>query len=362
MSEKNSNMSDYVNKMRSLINKGSGVKFAYNLNEDNPTKVKDWVSTGCRVLDSVICEGKVAGIPMGKISEIAGEEGSGKSYLALQIALNALSKGILPVYFDSESAIDPEFIVKMGYNLDDFLYVQAPTCEKVMDMIEKMMAESERPILFIWDSLAQTPTERQNKVEFDPLALIGDKARVMAHGLQKLVVPLANHGSGLLILNQLKTNISTDPTAKYTDPYSTPGGKAPAYSYSLRIWLHLRKAKGSYILDESEEIIGTEIKAKIKKSRFGSFGRQISFKILWGGSKITVQEEEMWLEIIKSSSSLHSSGSWCTMKYEDGTEEKFQSTKFVEKLKVEKFHDRVLELLDEVLIKRIRANEDEQKD
>ena len=57
----------------------AGYSVAHNLREGNPTEVKEWIPTGSRWLDSIICRGKLAGIPVGKIVEIAGLEASGKS-------------------------------------------------------------------------------------------------------------------------------------------------------------------------------------------------------------------------------------------------------------------------------------------
>ena len=62
--------------MRALINKKAGLNVAHNLSEDNPTAVKEWIATGSRWLDSIICRGKLGGIPVGKIVEIAGDRKS----------------------------------------------------------------------------------------------------------------------------------------------------------------------------------------------------------------------------------------------------------------------------------------------
>jgi RecA/RadA recombinase len=61
-------------KLIERINKAAGKEVSFNLAEKNPTIVTDWISTGSRWLDSIICNGKVAGIPLGKVSEIAGLE------------------------------------------------------------------------------------------------------------------------------------------------------------------------------------------------------------------------------------------------------------------------------------------------
>jgi len=53
--------------LRSMINKKAGLPVAFDLREENPTEVTDWISTGSRWLDSTICRGKLAGIPVGKV-------------------------------------------------------------------------------------------------------------------------------------------------------------------------------------------------------------------------------------------------------------------------------------------------------
>ena len=67
-----------------LINKRAGMEVAYNLKNDNPTEVTEWIPTGSRWLDSITCRGKYGGIPVGKITEIAGLSSAGKSFMAVQ--------------------------------------------------------------------------------------------------------------------------------------------------------------------------------------------------------------------------------------------------------------------------------------
>ena len=63
-----------VQDLMNLVNKRAGRNVAHDLTNENPTEVKEWIPTGSRWLDSIICRGKSAGIPVGKISEIAGLE------------------------------------------------------------------------------------------------------------------------------------------------------------------------------------------------------------------------------------------------------------------------------------------------
>lgn len=339
-----------ISEMRNIINKKAGQDVAYNLEDDNPTEVTDWIPTGSRWLDSIICRGKLAGIPSGKIVELAGLEGTGKSYMAAQIAANAIKKDIDVIYFDSESAIDPEFLRSSGCDLNRLLYIQATSTEMVLETIEELLGSNTNRMLFIWDSLANCPCNADLEADFNPMGSIAMKPRILSKAFAKLTIPLANTNSTFLILNQLKTNITTNVAEAMTTPYFTPGGKAPAYAYSLRIWLTGRKSKASFLLDDRGFQIGSEVKAKIVKSRFGSLNRECTFKIIWAGGETNIQDEESWFEAVKGSEFLEQKGAWYNLVYEDGSSEKFQQSNWSDKLKVQKFKDRVVQLMDQEVI------------
>ena len=342
--------------MRKLINKRAGHNVAHDLTEDNPTAVKDWIPTGSRWLDSIICRGRLAGIPVGKIVEIAGLEATGKSFMAAQVAANAQQKGIDVIYFDSESAIDPTFLERAGCNLESLLYVQAASVEFVLETIEELLGSNDNRMLFVWDSLALTPAVSDIEGDFNPQSSMAVKARILAKGMSKLTVPIANSQSTFLVLNQLKTNITRSPSEVLTTPYVTPGGKAMIYAYSLRVWLTGRKAKASFITDPNGFRIGSEVKVKLEKSRFGTQGRQCNFKILWG-EEIGIQDEESWFDAIKSSDKLTSSGAWYTLDMGDGKVKKFQPSKWIDCMQEEDFRQRVIEIMDEEVVKKFDKRE-----
>jgi len=350
-----------IDQMRQLINKKAGIEVAHNLKEDNPTEVRDWIPTGSRWLDSIICRGQLAGIPVGKIVEIAGLEASGKSYMAAQVAANAQKMGIDVIYFDSESAIDPAFLERAGCDISKMLYIQAASVEFVLETIEDLLGSNENQMLFIWDSLALTPAISDVEGDFNPLSSMAVKARILAKGMSKLTVPIANSKSTFLVLNQLKTNITRSPSEALVEPYMTPGGKAMIYAYSLRIWLTGRKAKASFITDDKGFRIGSEVKATLKKSRFGTAGRQCTFKILWG-EEIGIQDELSWFDAVKASDNLTQSGAWYTLHFEDGTEQKFQPSRWIDYLQDEKFKNRILYIMDQEVIMKFKNREGEASD
>jgi recombination protein RecA len=159
-----------ISDMRKLINKKAGGNVAYSLKETSPTQVSDWIPTGSRWLDSIISRGQLAGIPVGKITEIAGLESTGKSYMAAQVAANAQKMGIDVVYFDAESAIDPKFLESCGCDIDKLLYVQAESVEFVLETIEELLGANENRMLFIWDSIALTPSRTDIEGDFNPIS------------------------------------------------------------------------------------------------------------------------------------------------------------------------------------------------
>ena len=339
--------------MRKLINKKAGLNVAHDLSSANPTEVTEWIPTGARWLDSIICRGKLGGVPVGKVTEMAGLEATGKSYMAAQVAANAQKMGIDVVYFDSESAIDPEFLEKIGIDLDRFLYVQATSVEEVLEYIEELLGSGNK-LLFIWDSLALTPSKKDLEGDFNPQSSMAVKPRILSKGMSKLTVPLANAQCTFLVLNQLKTNITSNVAEALTTPWFTPGGKAMHYAYSLRIWLTGRKAKASFVNDEKGFRIGSEVKAKLEKSRFGTAGRMCNYKILWAGDKIGIQDEESWLDAIKGSDALSNAGAWYTLTSK-GKDYKFQTKQWIEKLQDSEFRQAVLDVMDEEVIMKFES-------
>ena len=344
-----------------LVNKKAGVTVAHNLSGDNPTEVKQWIPTGSRWLDSIVCKGKLSGIPVGKLTEIAGLESTGKSYMAVQIAANAQKMGMLVVYFDSESAIDPTFIQRAGCDLDRLMYVQASSVEFVLETIEEILGAAEEQMLFIWGSLAFTPAVSDVEGDFNPQSSMAVKARILAKGMSKLVIPIADKRATFLVLNQLKTNIPQGPMARQiamVTPYTTPGGKAMHYAYSLRIWLTGRKSKASFVVDEKGFRIGSEVKIRLEKSRFGTQGRSCAFRIMWGTDDIGIRDEESWFDAIKGSSCLTSAGAWYTLKMPNGYTKRFQPSKWTGLVTSDdEFKANVVRLMEEEIIQKFDRRE-----
>ena len=336
-----------------MINKKAGRTIAFAGDQENPADIKDWISTGSRWLDSIICRGQLAGIPVGRVSEIAGLESSGKSYMAGQVAHQAQAKGIKVLYFDAEATMTSEFLDKLGCDMDgdnQIIILQPEDIEMVLETVELCMSnDPDNRYLFIIDSLAMTPCRADLEKDFNPQSSMAQKPRVLSLGMQKLMTSLSRTQSTLLVLNQLKTNINvSNPMMMLSQPWFTPGGKAIIYAYSLRIWLTGLKGKKTFIEDENGYRIGSEVKAKLEKSKFGTQGRICNFKILWAGDNVGIMNDESLLTAIKSSNRLTIGGAWFKL---EGYETKFQTATFPKLMKSDaKFSKLVYDIIDEEVI------------
>ena len=102
---------------------------------------------------------------------------------------------------------DQTFLEKTGCNLNEMLYVQAVSIEKVLETIEECLKQNKQ-YLFIVDSLANCPTESDLEGTFNPQESMALKARILSKAFSKLNIPLSDTQSTLVILNQLKMNLT----------------------------------------------------------------------------------------------------------------------------------------------------------
>ena len=121
----------------SLNKKFKDYKVAYFLDgsEDTPTDLTEWISTGSSMLDIAISNRPNGGIPVGRITEITGLEGSGKSLMAAHLLANTQKKGGLAVYIDTENAMNEEFARAIGIDIKNMLYIQLETIEEIFEVM-----------------------------------------------------------------------------------------------------------------------------------------------------------------------------------------------------------------------------------
>lgn len=323
--------------------------------------VKEWISTGSTWLDSIIKEGVgTAGFPVGRVSLVAGLSGTGKSYLAAVAIKNAQAKGFRCVLFDSEMAADTSFMSSLGVNVEELVYIGLQDVEMFFEVVESLL-ELDEKLFIVWDSVANTKAREEEDKSYSPGSSMAVKARTISKGFSKIFSKLIEKQPTILICNQLKRNL--DQMSAMTEPWVTPGGEAIKYVSSLSIYLTSRKAKASRVLGPTEQQIGSEVKAKIVKSRFGTLNRECAFSIVWNGPDKGIMDEESWFDAIQPSDYLDR-GPWNTLFLDNEKTKgvKFTRAGFIDMLRTNpEFKERVLWIIQNELVDAFRQRTDKKE-
>lgn len=286
--------------------------------EDSPTAAKTFISTGSTLLDYAISNRRNGGVPTGKLTEIAGEEASGKSLIISHVIANTQKKGGLAVLLDTENAASPDFMEQVGVDLDSLIYLQPATIEKTFETIEKTVAiartdNADCPIVIAWDGVAATPPQSEIEGDYDPNSRIGVMAKTLAKGLRKLTSTVGREKITLVVTNQLKQK----PGLVYGDPFYTPGGKAIPYHASVRI----RLTSSTKLKDGNGAIYAISTKGKCIKTRLGPPHRSCKFDIHFDHG---IDDVYSWFTFFHDIDLVKKAGGWCTFPSSPLGEEKFR--------------------------------------
>lgn len=325
-------------------------KMAWNLSIDldNPTEVKEWISTGSTLLDYNIANKKGGGIPVGKLTEISGEEASGKSLMVAHIIANTQKRGGLAVLCDSENAYNPDFGAQVGVDNDKLVYLQPRTIEETGEAIEKVILLTrqkarDKLVTIAWDSVAGTPSQAEIEGTYDPNDRIGVTAKALAKMMRKLTQVLGKERIALVFTNQLKTKIGV----MYGDPMTTPGGKAIPYHASVRIRLTRSTLDKDETGNEQLEALGVNTNCKVVKNRCGPPLRKCKFLISFSRG---IEDKESWFDFLHEQGIIKKAAGYCTV--EDGpmAGEKFREKAWASLLEKSDFYNWVQEKLEEKLV------------
>jgi len=262
------------------------------LRETRPVDV-DVIPTGSISLDLAL---GVGGVPRGRVIEIYGPEGSGKTSLALHILAEAQKQAGVGAFVDAEHALDPDWAKKIGVNVDDLLISQPDSGEQALQIVETLVRSGEVDVIII-DSVAALVPQAEIAGEMGEFQ-IGLQARLMSQALRKLSGIISKTKTVVIFLNQTRMKIGIS----WGNPETTPGGLALKFYSSIRIDLR-RVAQ----IKHGEEIIGSRIKAKIVKNKVAAPFKTTEFDIYYneGISKLAdLINTGLKLEIIKKA------GSW----------------------------------------------------
>ena len=299
-------------------------KIAYFLDgvDQTPTDVTDWISTGSTILDLAVSNKPDGGLAAGRITEINGLEGSGKSLIGAH-ALAATQKKVgLAVYIDTESAVSSEFLQAIGIDTENMLYVHLETVEEIFDTIETIVtkireSDKDKLVTILVDSLAAASTKVEMDADFDKDGWATAKAIVISKAMRKITQLIARQRVCLIFTNQLRQKLGV----MFGDPWTTSGGKALPFHSSTRI----RLKNVGQIKDTKKNTIGIKIRAQVIKNRLGPPLRSADFSLYFDKG---IDDFGSWLEVLKGHKLIKQAGAWYTLEDQDGKEHKFQSKDF----------------------------------
>ena len=341
---------ELIEMLANELNKANkdGGKIAYFLDEEeNPAEVSDWIGTGSSLLDLAISNRPHGGLPVGKMVEFNGLEGTGKSLVSAHICAETQRKGGVAVVIDTENAAAPEFWKSLGVNLSKLLYVQCETVEDIFEKMEQMIAivrksNKDRILTLIIDSVAAASTKAELESEHGKDGFATGKSIIISKAMRKITNMIGKQKVLTVFTNQLRQNLNA---MAFGDKYVVSGGKALAYHCSVRVRLN-----NTGKLKKGEEIIGNECKAVVIKNRMGPPQRQANFEIYFDSG---IADYSSWIKILKDNSIIKQGGAYYSYKKDNGEDWKFQSKDFVstmqsdEKLKEELY----LKICEAVIMK-----------
>jgi len=319
--------------LHNALNKSSkdGTKSAYWVDDDdNPSIIRDWVSTGSTLLDLAISNRPHGGLPVGRVAELSGLEGTGKSLMCAHIIRETEKKGGLSVFFDSESAIDRNFWVALGVNIKNTNYCPFTTLEDLFKKVELCIGEfrkssHDRLLTIFIDSVAQATIEKELEAEHGIDGYNTGKSLILGKAFRKITGIISRERILVVFTNQLRFNMNSGP---FGDKWTTPGGKSLSYTASTRVRLGtIGKLK------KNNEVIGVKCTCAVIKSRMGPGARGAQFEIHYDSG---IQDLASWLNFSKERGIITGTAAKYSWKRTNGETMEFNTAKFVELMNSDK--------------------------
>ena len=304
----------------SLNKKFKDFKGAHFLNgqEETPTDLTEWISTGSSLLDLAISNRPNGGFPVGRIVELQGMEASGKSLIIAHTLANTQKKGGLAVYIDTENALSEEFLRAVGVDVSNMLYVPLETIEDAFEAIENIIetvrkSSKDRLVTIALDSVSAATTKIEQDADYDKDGWATAKAIVMSKAMRKITSIIGKQRVLFLCTSQLREKMGV----MFGDKYTTSGGKALGFHASCRIRLKgVGKLKSG--TGKTEQIIGVQTEAQVIKNRMGPPFKKATFDIYFNSG---IDDYNSWLAHMKDYGVIKQSGAYYTIVNEETGEE-----------------------------------------
>jgi len=239
-----------------------------------------YVDTGSYIFNGLVSGSIFGGVSGNKITAIAGESSTGKTFFSLAVVKNFLDSNPdgYCLYFDTEAAVNKSLLAGRGVNLDRTVVVNVVTVEefrskalKAVDMYLKTPEEDRKPCMFVLDSLGMLSTEKEIRDALDEKQVRDmTKSQLIKGAFRMLTLKLGQANIPMIV-----TNHTYDVIGSYVPMKEMGGGSGLKYAASTIIYLSKKKEK------DGTEVIGNLIKAKTHKSRLSKENKDVTVRLYY---------------------------------------------------------------------------------
>jgi RecA/RadA recombinase len=258
-----------------------GNDYAGLLSEGSVGDIGGYVDSGSYIFNALVSGSIFGGIPSNKITAIAGESSTGKTFFCLGMVQSFLANdpeaGV--IYFESESAISKGMIEERGIDSSRMMLVPVTTVQefrtqaiKILDKYLEQKKEDRKPLMFVLDSLGMLSTTKELKDSADGSETKDmTRAQVVKAIFRVLTLKLGKAGVPLVV-----TNHTYDVVGAYVPTKEMGGGSGLKYAASTIIYLSKSKER-----DSNKEIVGNIIKATAAKSRLTKENSKVETRLFY---------------------------------------------------------------------------------
>jgi len=243
-------------------------------------ETETYVDTGSYIFNALVSGSIFGGVSGNKITAIAGESSTGKTFFSLAVVKNFLDSNPdgYCLYFDTEAAINKSLLESRGIDLTRLVVVNVVTIEdfrgkalKAVDLYLKKPLEDRKPCMFVLDSLGMLSTEKEiTDALNDKQVRDMTKSQLVKGAFRMITLKLGQANIPMIV-----TNHTYDVIGAYVPTKEMGGGSGLKYAASTIIHLSKKKEK------DGTEIVGNIIKAKTAKSRLSKENKDVEVRLFY---------------------------------------------------------------------------------